>query len=232
MINIAIGLVTSLIGGVAVWFWECSKRTRMLYKKADFFGLTPGGECLIVMGNKYNMPGSASHAEVRAMIEVASLVSELECQVFVEASDEFREGNDGRTEFCIGGPISNVRTSGHLAAHVPGFSVRPYSAERDAVAFTIDGRMYRFDHGNQEYALVVKFTPLGSTRPVFLICGQSSIGNQASVHFLKREYRNLGRSISSVEKFAILIKVSNMGTYGFHQASLERDVSSVVFSGN
>lgn len=232
MVNIAVGLTTSLIGGVAVWVWERSKRTRILHKKARFFGVIPGGECLIVMGNKYNMPGSTSHKEVRAMIEVATLVSELECQVSVEAGDEFRESNDSRTEFCIGGPLSNIRTSGHLAAHIPGFSVRPYSMERDSVAFIIDDRAYRFDHGNQEYALVAKFTPPESTRPVFLICGQSSTTNQAAIYFLKREHRNLARSISSVDKFCILIKVSSIGTYGFHRASLERDVSSVAFTGN
>lgn len=231
VVNIAVGLVTSVISGCGVWLWQRGKHARVLRRKAAFFGIAPGGECLIVMNNKYNRPGSAGHRDVRAMIEVATLASELGCQVSVESSDDFRASNGGRTEFCIGGPWSdsNVRTGGHLAAHLPGVAVCPFGPGPDASAILVDGHRFRWDRGNEEYALIAKFTPAESTRPVFLVCGQTSLANHAAVHLLKRAHTELGRAVASVDRFCLVIRVSSIATYGHQRAVLARDVSVAAF---
>lgn len=228
--NIGIGLVTSLIGGCIGWMWERGRRSRALNRKADFFGIRPGEDCLIVLGNKYNAPGTAHQRDVQAVVELAMLAGELGCRVTVETGD-YRGSNEDRTEFSIGGPIgdSNVRTGGHLAAHLPGVSLRPYSDRADSMAVLVDGERYLFDRGNQEYALVAKFTPAESSRPVVLVCGQSSVANQAAIHFLRREHARVAAVLASVERYCLVVKVSYIGVYTFHQAVLEKDVSRAAF---
>ncbi|WP_246204521.1 hypothetical protein [Streptomyces tailanensis] len=233
MVNIAVGLVTSVISGSCVWLWQRGKQARALRRKAAFFGIAPGGECLIVMNDKYDRPGSAAHRDVRAMIEVATLASELGCQVSVESSNVFRGSNDGRTEFCIGGPWSgsNLRTGGHLTAHVPGVAWRPFGQGPDSNAIVVGDKRFTWDRGNEEYALVAKFTPPESTRPVFLVCGQSSLANHAAVHFLKRAHKELTRVVSSIDRFCIVVRVSSIATYGFQRTGLEGDVTAAAFAG-
>jgi hypothetical protein len=232
IVNIVIGLATSVISGGLVWLWERGKRGRALARKARFFGAEPGRPCLIVMNSKYDSPGSASHQDVQAMIEIATLAGELGCEVSVTSSADFQGSNGDRTEFCVGGPLagSNVRTGGHLAAYVPGVAVHPYDSGPDSAAFTVGGRTYRFDHGNQEYALVVKFRPAEATASVILICGQSATANRAAIAFLKRAHGELMESVASVERYCLVVGVAGIATYGHLGTSLARDESEAAFT--
>ncbi|MET9998626.1 hypothetical protein ACIPM5_29085 [Streptomyces microflavus] len=234
IVNVLVGLATSLIGGACVWLWERSKRSRTVRRKAAFFGVVPGETCVIIIGNKHNLPDVTNRKDVRAIIEVATLAGQLGCDVVTESSNEYRGSNDARTEFCIGGPLgdANVRTGGHLAAHLPGVSILPYSQEAESAAFVVGGHRYLFEKGRLEYSLVAKFTPPESTHPVFLVCGHSSLANQAAIHYLKRHYRDVARSLNSLDRFCILIKVPDIGTYGFQAAALERDITRVAFARN
>ncbi|MGW1562647.1 hypothetical protein ACWCQ1_40010 [Streptomyces sp. NPDC002144] len=232
VVNVLVGLVTSLVGGAFVWLWERGKRRRTLWRTAKFFGMVPGESCLIVIGNKHHVPGVAPHKEIRALIEVATLASHVGCDVVTESSDDFRGSNDDKTEFCIGGPMgdANVRTGGHLRAHVPGVTILPYGTGPDSVAFVVGGQRYGFDRGDVEYAVVAKFRPPESTRPVFLVCGHTSLTNQAAIHFLKRNHREVAASLGTVDRFCVVIKVSDIATYGFQRASFERDVTAEAFA--
>ncbi|MEV6011446.1 hypothetical protein AB0M29_32105 [Streptomyces sp. NPDC051976] len=232
IVNIVIGLATSVISGGLVWLWERGKRGRALARKARFFGTEPGRPCLIVMNSKHDSPRSAAHQDVQAMIEIATLAGELGCEVSVTSSDEFQGSNGDRTEFCVGGPLggSNLRTGGHLAAYVPGVAIHPYGTGPDSVAFTVGGRTYRYRRGDQEYALVVKFRPTEATASVILICGQSATANRAAIAFLKRAHRELRESVASVDRFCLVIKVAGIATYGHLGTSLERDESEAAFT--
>ncbi len=200
-------------------------------RRAAFFGVRPDQTCLIVLGAKYNTPGTAHYRDVRAVMELTLLAGELGCHVALEPGT-FRGSNGDRTEFCVGGPSgdSNPRTGGHLAAHLPGVVIHPYDGTRpDSVAIEVDGEMFLFDRGNQEYALVAKFTPAESSMPVFLVCGQSSVANLSAIHFLRREYAQVAERLASAERFCLLVRVSDIGTYEHHRAVLERDVSAAAF---
>ncbi|MFI0739967.1 hypothetical protein ACH4PU_18055 [Streptomyces sp. NPDC021100] len=230
--NIVIGLVTSFLGGAFVWLWERAKRTREVNRRARFFGVRPGQTCLVVLGNKYNAPKATAYPDTRAAVELALLAGELGCDVTVEPGN-YRGGNGDRTEFCVGGPEggANVRTGGHLAAHLPGVTLHPYNtAGADSIAIEVDGEKHLFDRGNREHVLVAKFTPAESTSPVFLVCGQSSLANLAAIHYLRREFATVAESIPSVERFCILITVSDTHTYAHHRATLKRDVTTAAFT--
>jgi hypothetical protein len=228
--NIVIGLVTSVLSGGSVWTWHRAALVSAVRRKAAFFGLEPGGTCLIVMNNHWQKPGSTSHYDVHAMIEVAALAHESGCPITVIPADELHEGNDDRTEFCIGGPTSNPRTAGHLAAHLPGVSILPYSAERDSGAIAIGSEQFLFERGRLEHVTVAKFTPVGSSRPVFVICGHRSIDNRAAILFLTREYRNLSKSVGSLDRFCLVLRVNASDTYGHQATELVADVTAVAFA--
>jgi hypothetical protein len=229
LLNIVIGLITSILGGGSVWLYERAKKARFLRRRAAFFGIEPGGTCLIVLNNKYNMPGSTHHQDVYAMIEVIALASETGAKVDIESCDDFRGSNGDRTEFCIGGPGSNPRTSGHMASHLPGVSLRPFDpGARDSMSFVAGDQAFPLDPGNQEYALVAKFTPREASRPVMVICGQTAITNRAAVGFLKREYGNLSKVLASIDRFCIMVRVPATGTYGHEAAELASDISEVA----
>ena len=233
ILNIVIGLVTSVLSGGSVWLWDRGKNIRVVRRKAAFFGLKPGGTCLIVMNNKYNKVGSTHHHDVHAMIEVATLANDTGTRIAVESCNDFHGSNGDRTEFCIGGPTagSNPRTGGHLASHVPGVTICPYDPARsDSLAFEVGGRQFLWDRGNEEYALVAKFTPPGSSRPVIVISGQTSITNRAAIHFLKSQYRTLSKVIESIDQFCIVVRVTSIGTYGYQAAELASDVSAAAFA--
>jgi hypothetical protein len=233
LVNIAIGLITSVVGGGAVWLWQRVRSGSILRRQEAFFGLQRQGTCLIVMNNSASTRGATHHNDVQTMIEVATLASSLGSAVLIESCNDFHGINTDRTEFCIGGPMggSNPRTGAHLAAHLPGVSIIPHDSERrDSTAIVVGGQEFPCDRGHEEHALVAKFTPPGSSRPVIIICGQSSITNRAAIHFLKREYRGLAKSLASIEQFCIMIRVAAIGAYGYQAAELAADVSATAFA--
>jgi hypothetical protein len=232
-LNIVFGLVTSIVSGGSIWVWHRTKDARSRRGKAAFFGLEAGGTCLIVMNNKWDAPGSVSNHDVHTMIEIATLASEIGNPISVLSSNEFHGLNGSRTEFCIGGPGSNPRTTGHLAAHLPGVAILPIDVGQPASgAFVVGGRRYLRDKGRREHALIARFTPPGSSRPVLLISGQRAIANRAAIYYLKREYRDLAKTVASVDRFCVVVRLDASDTYGYQAVSLERDVTAEAFVGS
>jgi hypothetical protein len=176
------------------------------------------------------MAGVASHDDVQAMIEIASLASSSGASIRIESCMDFRELNGDRTEFCIGGPRSNPRTAGHIATSLPGITMRPFDAAGQRPSAIVAGdEEFPRDRGKEEYALVAKFTPPASRRPVVLICGQSTIANLGAVNFLIRDHLKISKAISSISKFCIIIRVASIETYGYGASELASEVSAAAF---
>jgi hypothetical protein len=228
LLNIVIGLVTSVLTGSSVWAWQRVDKTRRSRRKAAFFGLRPGDTCLIVMNHRWNDPRSTHQNDVHALIEIGALATEIGARVSVKSCDDIRESNFDRTEFCVGGPSSNPRTAGHLAACLPGIRVSP--SKRDDLAISGGSHRYGYEKGASAHAVVAKFTPAASTRPVILICGQSAIANRAAVHLLKRDYRQLARTLSRADRFCLILRVTAPDVYGHEMVEVAEDVSDTAFT--
>jgi len=230
LLNIVIGLVTSVLSGTAVLLWRRAATSRLLHRKAAFFGLRPGSPCLIVMNNHWQLPGSASHDDVHVMLELAALAHEAGCPVTVIPADDLRERAEDSVEFCIGGPLSNPRTAAHLAAYLPGVKQRPISARSDSGAIIVGGQKFSFKRGRQEYAVIAKFTQTHSRYPVMVIYGQRAIDSRAAINFVKHNYKALSKAVESVNKFCLIIAVTSSDTYGSQAAELAADVTSAAFT--
>jgi hypothetical protein len=107
-----------------------------------------------------------------------------------------------------------------------------HANRRDSAAIVVGDQRFLLDLGNHEHALVAKFTLPEASRPVILICGQTPITNRAAIHYLKREYRALWKTVASVDQFCIMVRVTSTGTYGYQAADLECDVSAAAFTGH
>ncbi|GAA1628313.1 hypothetical protein GCM10009733_026320 [Nonomuraea maheshkhaliensis] len=232
LLNIVIGLVTSVISGGSVWLWQHGHNARALRRKAAFFGLQQGKQCLIFTGNKYDSPGSADYQEVHALIDVATLAHEIGAKITLESCDLFRGSNGDRTEFCIGGPLGpNPRTAGHLAAHLPGVEIKPWDRDRaDTLTIVVGGQAFPWNRRQEEYALIAKFTPPEASRPVFVIFGQTATGTRAAIHFIKREHHNLSQTLTSDDRFCIIVRVKGILTYGHQATELASNVSEAAFA--
>ncbi|MEU1436415.1 hypothetical protein ABZ438_20355 [Streptomyces sp. NPDC005786] len=228
--NILIGLITSLISGTSVWAWQRAKLARVWRRQRAFFGISPGQTCLIILSHRYDSPWVTSRYDVYALLEAAALVDQMRGQIGFEAVTEIRGTNGNRTEFCIGGPQANERSAGHLAHNLPGVTFRPFSDGPDALGLVVGAREFLWVRGEREYAVVAKFTPRGASSPVFLICGQVANANRAAVHFLKHHYQELLKTLPSVDRFCLIVRVSAPSVYGHELVELERDVTAEAFA--
>lgn len=230
LVNIVTGLVATIISGAAVWLWQRGSRARMLRRKAAFFGLRSGQDCLIVMNRHWHSPDAVASSDVYALLDIASLADELGCAISVQSSNELREGIGDRPEFCIGGPDSNTRTAAHLTSFLPGVMFKPYSMVREFVEIVVGDKRFVREPDKLEYALVAKFTPSNTAKPVFLICGQTPITNHAAFHFLRRHHRALTKTLPSIDRFGLIVRVTLPAVYGHKMVDVEEDVTMAAFA--
>jgi hypothetical protein len=227
--DVLTGLVAAVLSGAAVWLWQRGRGLRRRRRKAAFFGLRPGRECLVVMNRHWQFPHVVARPDVYALLEVGSLADELGCPLSVRSSDELREETGDRTEFCIGGPDSNERTAAHLASFLPGVVRVPYREAGNTVEFVVGDQKFVREPGKREYAIFAKFRPPHAQQPVLLLCGQTPITNRAAIHFVKRHYAELRRSLASVDTFAIIVRVTSPDVYGHTMVDLDQDVTAAAF---
>ncbi|MDF3292712.1 hypothetical protein [Streptomyces silvisoli] len=222
VLNIVIGLITSVVSGGSVWAWKRVSSARMLHQKQALLGLRPGVPCVIVLNSHWQMPDVTEHSDVYAIIELAMLAEEARCAFSLVAADA-PELNGARTELSIGGLGSNQRNVEYVARHLPGVKINQRGD------FTISGQRFLHKQGRTDHALVAKFTPSQSTQPVLMIMGQSALANRAAVHLLKRDYKHLCKEIESLNRFCLMLRVDSADTYGYQAVEVAADLSAVAF---
>lgn len=227
--DILIGIVSSIIVGVAVWSWGRIRRSRNLNRKSQFFGIAPGDKCLLVMNRTPRYPNAMNHGDAGALVEAAGLVREIRGEVTVAPFDEAIEPAGGMTEFCIGGPDSNERTRTHLDNFLKGVSMNPYANETDPLAITTKTEKFKYEKGTQEYAVLAKFRPNPNARPVFLVCGQTPIANRGAMYYLAQNYDSSLRRKFGLGPFCLILKLTSHWTYGHKMVALVKDVTDTAF---
>lgn len=229
LVDVITGLLTAVISGAAVWVWQRGKGARRSRRTAAFFGLRSGRECLVVINHHWNSPRAIARRDVYALVDVGNLVEQVGSRVELRSADELLEGIGDRTEFCIGGPDTNARTAAHLASFLPGVVVRSYADVKQWVEIVAGDRKFVRKPDQLEYALVAKFTAPNANHPVFLICGQTAITNQAAIHFLRHRHHDLARTLTSTDRFCVVVRVREPGVYGHELVDLEADITAAAF---
>ncbi|PRH78477.1 hypothetical protein C6N75_14695 [Streptomyces solincola] len=226
VLEIVLGVVAAAISAGLGWFARTFLWRRRLRRKQRFLGLPAGSECLFVVNRDMGGDQRSVHRrDAYALLELSALVKDCGAEVQITAHDETRQGFGARAEFCVGGPGSNQRTAAHLASLLPGVSFSTVSepvAERGAIA--VAGQTYRMVKGEVEYVLLARLASDAHARPVFLLCGQTAISNQAAARYLAAHHEELWRR-GADGSFCLLLKVVNPAAYGADMTELVADLT-------
>lgn len=217
---VATGVSASLGWLARTWLWR-----RRLRRKQTFFGLPANSECLLVVNREAGGDGAVHRNDVFALLELSALVKDCSAHAQITGHDIVRQGFGERTEFCVGGPVSNRRTAAHLLSLLPGVRINtdPQPGP-DRGAFQIGSERYRAEKGVAEHVLLARLTVSQEARPVFLFCGQQAIANQAAARYLARNHEKLARTHRN-NTFCLLLKVVNSQAYGPDVVELVADVT-------
>ncbi|MCB5179476.1 hypothetical protein [Streptomyces antimicrobicus] len=227
--NIVLGVIATAVSGGFGWFGRTYLWRRKLRRKQAFFGLPAGSDCLFVVNRKVGDSERSVHRnDAFALLEISALIKDCGATVQIVTHDGARQGFGERAEFCVGGPTSNARTAAHLASMLPGvdFNVSGEPVP-DRGAITVGGETYRWRQGAVEYVLLARLTTREGTRPVFLICGQTAVSNQAAARYLARHHEKLAERYKD-RSFALVLKVVNSDAYGPDVTELVADVTTAA----
>lgn len=229
--NFIVGIATSIVTAVAVWSWNKIYQSRILNRRAAFFGLLPKEQCFAVMNQNPKSLNAMSHSDVQTLVEVVKLAEKIEADLKVAPFEQFLEPPGSVTEFCLGGPDSNQRTKIHLANFLKGVRFNPYMpGNPDNIAILVQGQNFQYEKNQSEHAILARFFPASKSHPVILISGQTARSNQGAVHYLIENYDYfLRKKFGSGKQFCLLIKLYSPLTYGYKSAKLEKDLTKVAF---
>lgn len=223
--NIVLGVVAAGISAALGWLARTYLWRRRLRRKQAFLGLPGNSECLLVVNREAGGDGAVHRYDVFALLELAAMIKDCGAHAQIIQHDTARQGFGERTEFCLGGPVSNRRMAAHLSSLLPGVKINTDpepGPERGA--FQIGSERYRAEPGVAEYVLLARLTAGEESRPVFLFCGQRAITNQAASRYLARHHEKLARKHGD-GSFCLLLKVVNSQAYGADVVELVADVT-------
>lgn len=228
--EIVLGVMGAGIAAAVGWLARTYLWRRKLRRKQRFLGLPTNSECMLVVNR--DAAGTSEWAVARhdvfALLELSALIKDCGAHADVIAHDTAHQGFGERTEFCVGGPVSNRRMAAHLQSLLPGVAVNTdMEPGPERGAFSIGGERYLLENGTAEYVLLARLTAgqAENTRPVFLFCGQRSITNQAAARYLARHHSRLARKYGLGGDFCLLLRVVNSQAYGPDVVELISDVT-------
>lgn len=227
--EIVLGVLTGALTAALGWFGRAFLWRRALRRRQRFLGLPDNAPCLLVVGrDPATEERAVARSDVFALLELSALIKDCRARADVVPHDEVRQGFGEQSEFCIGGPASNQRTAAHLRSLLPGVTVHTGpepGPERGAL--TVGGEHYRMEPGTVEYVLLARLTGAQEQgeRPVFVVCGQRGVANQAATRYLSRRHLRLSRRHGSNGTFCLLLKVTNSRAYGPDMVELVADVT-------
>ncbi|WP_314174406.1 hypothetical protein [Streptomyces winkii] len=226
---LVLGVLAAALAAALGWFARTYLWQRGLARKRRFFGLPEHSECLLVV-NRDAATGewSVARNDVFALLELSAVVKECGANGDVISHEMAQQGFGERTEFCIGGPVSNRRMAAHLQSLLPGVHIDTETGNSpDRGAFTIGGERHLLEPGVREHVLLARLTAGQSdtSRPVFLFCGQRAVTNQAAARYLARHHARLMRKYGTNGNFCVLLRVVNSQAYGADVVELVADVT-------
>jgi hypothetical protein len=230
LLTLLIAVATTAVAALVLgWMLRSYFNNRALRRLQEFFGLPDNSECVLVVSRDTTADGSVARNDVFALMELSAVIKNCGAKAQSISGESAQQSFGERTEFCVGGPVTNRRMAAHLYSLLPGVAVNTDTDPGpDRGAFAIGSERYRLENGSVEYVLLARLTAGQEGRPVFLACGQRSITQQAAARYLAKHHTRLARKHGSGGNFCLLLKVVNSQAYGPDVVELVRDVTKAA----
>ncbi|WP_282697617.1 hypothetical protein [Streptomyces sp. CC208A] len=224
--NIVLGVLATGVSASLGWLTRTYAWRRRLRRKQAFFGLPSGSECLLVVNRLAGSERGVHATDVSALLELSALIKDCGARPRIVQHDTARQGLGETAEFCIGGPFSNRRMAAHLPNLLPGLTMNvEQEPPEDRGMITVAGETYRPEWGVSEYVVLARLTLGEGGRPVFLLCGQAAVTNQAAARYLARRHKALAGTYGPDGSFVLLLRVVSSQAYGPDVVELVADVT-------
>lgn len=192
-ISFITGIATSLIVVLIVSLYHYF-RTRLIRRKLRLvLGFTES-KCIISTSvhKTDNWGGFIHHQDAYAFTYLAHLALDLKVDPEIIPFHKIPESTEPMDEFCVGGPLSNLRTKAILNKYYPDFNVAlaadPIPGTYHA-SFQIAGKEVTIEK-KEEYSFLVK-TRTNYSKTVHLLFGITPLGTAGAAYYLYRYYRDI-----------------------------------------
>ncbi|TCB99720.1 hypothetical protein E0H26_03980 [Micromonospora zingiberis] len=232
MSDLAINLLASAVAGLAVWLSQRIFNYRKQARVRAFFGLAPGSSALLVVSKQAGAesPTAIEKADVSAMVELAVLLKSCDVTPRFFMHHERLSGMGEEVEFCIGGPMSNLRTAAHLKWHLPGVWQGTFEQDPEGLTLYVGDKPYARVRSEVDYALVARVYVDDGSRPIFVVLGQTALANEGAARYLVKERHALVRKYGSAGNFCFVLGIYGRQVYGSHFVRLVDDVTEAAFT--
>jgi hypothetical protein len=230
MRDLLINLLASVIAGVAVWAVGRLVRYRRLAREQAFFGLAGGAACLLSVSRHFSSPRehSVHRRDVAALVELATLARECGARADLAGDKELAQQFGRQTEFCVGGPGTNPRTTTHLRTILRGVTF-DQPADGGAGSIVAGGQKYTFEPEVATYVVLARMWGPSGGKPVFLLAGQTAQTNLAAARYLTGGHRRLFATYGADRPFCLVLRLVEPAVYGTDFTELVADVTAVAF---
>lgn len=212
-ISFVTGIATSLTVVLIVGLFSYS-RTRLIRRKLrQVLGFTES-KCIISTSvhETDNWGGFIHHQDAYAFTYLAHLALDLKISPEIIPFHKIPESEDPMDEFCVGGPLSNMRTKVILSKYYPGFTVDLAAGTTPGTyhaSFKLAGKEVTVGK-NEEYSFLVK-TRTNYSRTVHLLFGITPLGTAGAAYYLFRYYRDIYKLYGRSPYFMVLKSDLSLG---------------------
>ncbi len=172
-----------------------------------------------------------SHKDIGTLVEAVKIIDKIGGEVIVAPFEETLEPPGDVVEFCIGGPDANERTQSILDNFLVGVRMYLYKdkVQGRRLAINTKTKLYKYNKGKEEFAILAKFMPKPNSKPVFLIAGQTGFANRGAMYYLAQNYDSSLRRKYKLGPFCMITKVISPWDYGYKMVELVEDITATAF---
>ena len=206
-ISFATGIATSLIVVLIVSMYDYLK-TRLSKRKLRLvLGFTES-KCLISTSvHKIDeWGGFIQHQDAYAFAYLAHLALDLKVNPEIIPYHKISESVEPTDEFCVGGPISNLRTKVLLAKSYPDFEVDAAGVDMSQrtyyARFKMEGKEVTLEK-DEEFCFLIK-TRTNYSKTVHFIFGITPLGTSGAAYYLYKHYKDIYKLYGQSPYFIVL----------------------------
>jgi hypothetical protein len=212
-ISFITGIATSLIVVLIVSLFS-HFRTRIIRRKLRLVLGFSESKCLISTSvhEKDNWGGFIHHQDAYAFTYLANLALDIKVNPEIISFHKIPESAEPADEFCVGGPLSNMRTKVLLSKYYPDFKVEIAADDAPGTyhaSFEMAGRLVAVAK-NEEYSFLVKIRT-NYSRTVHLLFGLTPLGTAGAAYYLYKYYRDIYKLYGQSPYFIVLKSDLSLG---------------------